>query len=339
MIPEGPGQMAIGIGRRQFISALGGATIAWPLAAGAQTDRPRLVGILMPLAGDDPEGEARVAAFLQAMAERGWNDGRNIRIEYRWGAGTENNRKNAADLAALAPDVILATGTPTLEPLLQVTRTVPVVFTQVSDPVGVGFVESLSRPGGNATGFAATDYTATGKWLELLKEVAPNVKRVALLRDAKSASGFGQWGSASAFAEILGLDLQPINAADDTEIERGIAHFATDSDCGMVVTNTAATIVHRDLIIGAAVRRHLPAIYPQRLFAVAGGLISYGNDSIDPYRRAADYVDRILKGTKPNELPVQNPTKFEMVINQKTATATGLTLPPSLLARADEVIE
>jgi putative ABC transport system substrate-binding protein len=325
--------------RRDFITLVGGAT-AWPLAARAQTDRVRLVGVLMPLASNDPEVEARVAAFLQTMAELGWNDGRNIQVAYRWGTDSERHRKNAAELVALAPDVILVTGSPALEPLLQATHSVPVVFAQVSDPVGAGLVESLSRPGGNATGFTATDYTAAGKWLELLKEVAPNVKRAALLRDANNASGVGQWGASAAFAGSFGLDLQPINAAAAAiEIERAIEHFAPDADCGMVVTNTAATIVHRDLIIALAARHRLPAVYPQRLFAVAGGLISYGNDSIDPYRRAAGYVDRILKGTKPSDLPVQNPTKYELVINQKAAKAIGLVVPASLLARADEVIE
>ena len=325
--------------RREFIALLGGAT-TWPLAARAQQpERPRLVGVLMPLSSDDPEAQARVAAFLQAMAELGWNDGRNVRFEYRWGTDSERHRKNAAELVALAPDIILVTGSPALEPLLKVTRTLPVVFVQVSDPVGAGLVESLSRPGGNATGFTATDYTAAGKWLELLKELAPNVKRAVLLRDANNASGIGQWGASAAFAESFGLELQPVNAATVTEIEHGIEHFATDADCGMVVTNTAATIVHRDLIIALAAGHRLPAIYPQRLFAAAGGLISYGNDAIDPYRRAAVYVDRILKGTKPSELPVQNPTKYELVINQKAAKAIGLVVPASLLARADEVIE
>ncbi len=325
--------------RRDFIQGIVGAA-AWPLAARAQDDRPRLIGVLMPLSSDDPEAQARIAAFLLAMGQLGWNDGRNVRFEYRWGTGdSERNRKNASALVALAPDLILATGSPTLEPLLQVSRTVPVVFVQVSDPVGAGFVESLSRPGGNATGFTATEYTATGKWLELLKEVAPNAKRVALLRDANNASGIGQWGASAAFAEALGLDLQPVNTAAVTEIERAIEHFATGADCGMIVTNTSSTIVHRQLIIDLAGRHRLPAIYPQRLFAVAGGMIAYGNSAIDPYRRAATYVDRILQGTKPSELPVQNPTRYELVVNQKAARAIGLAIPPSLLARADEVIE
>ena len=326
--------------RRKFIAVLGGAVAAWPLTARAQIDKPRLIGVLMPLSSDDPEAKARIVAFLQAMAELGWNDGRNLRIEYRWGSGdSARNRSNAAQLAALTPDLILATGSPTVEPLLQTTRTVPVVFVQVSDPVGAGLVESLSRPGGNATGFTASDYAGAGKWLELLKEVAPNVKRVALLRDATNASGIGQWGASEAFAESFGLDLQPINTATVTEMEHAVERFAPDADCGMIVTNTAASIVHRNLIIGLAARHRLPAIYPQRLFATAGGLISYGTNAIDPYRRAAGYVDRILKGTKPSELPVQNPTKYELVINLKTAKAQGIVVPPSLLARADEVIE
>ena len=326
--------------RRDFIRGIAGFAAAWPLAARAQSDRPRLVGVVMPLSSDDPEAQARVAAFLQAMAQLGWNEGRNLRIAYRWGSGdSERNRTNVATLLALEPDVILATSTAALGPLLQATRTVPVVFVQVSDPVGAGYVESLSRPGGNATGFTSTEYTATGKWLELLKEVAPNTKRVALLREANNVSGIGQWGATAAFAESFGFDLQPVNTADAAEIERAIEHFATDADCGIIVTNAASTIIHRDLIIEVAARHHLPAIYPQRLFAVAGGLISYGNSSIDPYRRASAYVDRILKGTRPSELPVQNPTKYELVINQKAAKATGLAVPASLLARADEVIE
>jgi putative ABC transport system substrate-binding protein len=326
--------------RRDFVRLLGG-TAAWPLVARAQQrDRMRLIGMVSPLSSEDPENQLRVAAFLQAMADLGWKDGRDVRIEYRWGpGGSELNRKNAADMVALAPDVILAAGSPVLDALLQATRSVPVVFVQVSDPVGAGYVDSLSRPGSNATGFAASDYITAGKWLELLKEVAPNVKRVALLRDANSASGMGQWGASAAFAETIDLDLQPVNTAAATEIERAIEHFATDADCGMVVTNTGPSVVHRDLIIALAARHRLPAIYPQRVFAVAGGLISYGNNAIDPYRRAAGYVDRILKGTKPSELPVQQPTKYELVINLRTAKAIGLAIPSSLLARADEVIE
>ncbi|HEX4409873.1 MAG TPA: ABC transporter substrate-binding protein [Xanthobacteraceae bacterium] len=330
--------------RRDFLAftanAAASAAIAWPLTARAQTDRPRLLGVLMPLSANDPEAKARIGAFLQVMADLGWNDGRNLRIEYRWGTGDiERNRKNAAELAVLAPDVILTTGSPTLEPLLQATRTVPVVFVQVSDPVGAGVVESLARPGGNATGFTSSDYVAAGKWLELLKEVAPNAKRVALLREANNATGIGQWGASEAFAGSFNLDLQPINTVAFSELERAITHFATGADCGMVVTNGAPAIVHRDLIIGLAARHRLPAIYPQRLFATAGGLISYGSDAADSYRRAAAYIDRILKGTKPSDLPVQNPTKYELVINLKTAKAQGLTVPPSLLTRADEVIE
>jgi putative ABC transport system substrate-binding protein len=299
-----------------------------------------LIGVIMSLSSDDSEAQARLVAFRQALQELNWIVGRNVRIEYRWSASDgERNRRNVAELIGLGPDVILATGSPTLEPLLRATRTLPIVFVQVADPVGAGLVESLSRPGGNATGFTTADYTAAGKWLELLKEIAPNVKRVALLRDATTYAGIGQWGASSAFAGSFGLDLLPINVSTVAEMERSIQQFARDADCGMVVTNSGPTIVHRDLVVALAARYHLPAIYPQRLFAAAGGLIAYGSSTTDPYRRAASYVDRILKGTKPSELPVQNPTKFELVINLKTAKALGLTVPPTLLARADEVIE
>ena len=327
--------------RRALIAGLGSAA-AWPLVARAQQPaRMRLIAVTLALSSNDPEAQARLAAFRQALKELDWNVGSNVRIEeYRWSASdSERNRRLAAELVGLNPDVILATGSPTLEPLLRATRTVPIVFVQVADPVGAGLVESLSRPGGNATGFTTADYTAAGKWLEFLKEIAPNVKHVALLRDANTAAGIGQWGASEAFAGSFGLDLRPVGVSIAAEIERAIELFARDADCGMVVTNSGPAIAHRDLIVTLAARYHLPTVYGQRLFAVAGGLISYGSSAIDPYRHAASYVDRILRGTKPSDLPVQNPTKFELVINLKTAKSLGLTVPPLLLARADEVIE
>jgi putative ABC transport system substrate-binding protein len=303
----------------------------------------RRVGVLMPFPSNDAEAQARLAAFRETLQGSGWTVGRNLQIEYRWGTGDsdERDRRNAAELVDLNPDVILATGSGTLEPLLRTTQTVPIVFAQVADPVGAGLVASLSRPGGNATGFTATDYDAAGKWLELLKEIAPNVKRVALLRDAKNAAGIGQWGASVAFAGTFGFELRPINVSAPDEIERSIDRFVRDADAapGMVVTNSGPSIVNRDLVIGLAARYRLPAVYPQVLFARSGGLISYGSDPLDSYRRAASYVDRILKGAKPSDLPVQNPTKFELVINLKTAKTLGLEIPQSLLARADEVIE
>jgi len=330
--------------RRKFLGFVGGAAAGWPLVprAQAQADRSRLIGVIMPLSSDDAEAQGRLAAFRQALQDLGWTVDRNLRIEYRWGAGdSDRDRRNAAELIGLNPDVILATGSPTLEPLLRATRTVPIVFAQVADPVGAGLVASLSRPGGNATGFTNSDYTSAGKWLELLKEVAPGTKRVALLRDAKTASGIGQWGASEAFARSFDFELRPINISAPAEIERSIDTFVRDGDAaaGMIVTNSGPSIVHRQLVIGLAARYRLPAVYPQRLFASSGGLISYGSDPIDSYRRAAGYVDRILKGAKPSDLPVQNPTKFQLMINLKTAKALGLMVPQTLLARADEVIE
>ena len=325
--------------RRDFITLIGGTAAGWPLPARAQAERVPLIGAIAPLSPGDAEGQARVAVLQQALLELGWVVGRNVRIEYRWGSGdADRNRKNAAELVGLNADVILATGTPTLEPLLKVTRTIPIVFVQVADPVGAGFIESLSRPGGNVTGFTTIDYDTTAKWLELLKEVAPNVRRVALLRDAGTASGIGQWAASEAFARSFGLELRPVDTFP-AEIERVLNVFARDPDGGMVVTESGSAIVHRDLIVTLAARYRLPAVYALRLFVTAGGLISYGSSTIDPYRRAASYIDRILKGTKPSDLPVQYPTRFERVINLKTVKALGLTIPPSLLATADEVIE
>jgi putative ABC transport system substrate-binding protein len=320
--------------RREFITLIGAAT-ALPLVARAEL---RLIGVITPLSADDPGTRARDAAFRQALKELDWIVGSNIRIEYRWST-SDSERRNAVELVGLSPDVILATGSATLEPLLRATHTVPIVFVQVADPVGAGLVESLSRPGGNATGFTTADYTAAGKWLEFLKEIAPNVKHVALVRDANTAAGIGQWGASEAFAGSFGLDLRPVGVSIAAEMERSIELFARDANCGMVVTNSGSAIAQRDLIVTLAARYHLPTVYGQRLFAVAGGLISYGSSAIDPYRRAAGYVDRILRGTKPSDLPVQNPTKFELVINLKTAKALGITAPATLLARADEVIE
>jgi putative ABC transport system substrate-binding protein len=333
--------MAISIGRRQFISALGGATVAWPLAARAQqADQVRRVGVLMNLAADDPEGKPRVAAFLQGLQELGWTDGRNMRIDYRWAANdADHYRTYAAELLALAPDVILANGSQSVAALLQTTRTVPIVFVNVVDPVGAGFVPSLARPGGNATGFTAFEYSMSGKLLELLKEIAPRVIRVAVLRDPTTANGIGQFAAIQGASSSFGMELNPIDVRDASEIERAVAAFARESNGGLIVTAISGAVVHRELIIMLAARHRLPAVYPFRYFVTGGGLISYGPDTTVQFRRAAGYVDRILKGEKAADLPVQAPTKYELTINLKTAKALGLTVPPLLLARADEVIE
>jgi putative ABC transport system substrate-binding protein len=326
--------------RREFITLLGGAAVAWPVAAPAQQGEPmRRLGVLMYVGADDVEGQARLAAFTQTLKQLGWSDGRNLRIDTRW-ATVDDIRRHAAELAALAPDVLVAgTGTPTVAPLLQATRAVPIVFVTVIDPVGAGFVASLAKPGGNATGFTIYEYSMSGKWLELLKEIAPNITRVAVLRDAAVASGTGQFGAVQIVAPSLGVELSPIDVRDAGEIERGIAAFASGLNGGLVVTGSALANVHRNLIITLAVRHKLPAVYPARLFVTTGGLISYGPDLVDQYRRAAGYVDRILKGEKSADLPVQASTKYDLVINLKTAKAIGLTFPPAVLARADEVIE
>jgi ABC-type uncharacterized transport system substrate-binding protein len=333
--------MASYIVRRKFLATLGGAAAAWPLTARAQQrERMRRVGALMNLASDDAEGQARLAAFLQGLQEAGWAVGRNMRIDLRWGGGDpESFRKQAAELVALAPDVVFATGIPAATPLLQATRTVPIVFAQVVDPVGAGLVASLARPGGNATGFTSPEYGFAGKWVELIKEIAPGVTRVAVLRDATSSSGIGYLGAVRLAASSFGMELTPVGITDAGEIERGVTAFGRASNGALIVTGNTLTMVHRELIITLAARHRLPAVYALPLFANDGGLISYGPDSIDPYRRAAGYVDRILKGEKPADLPVQQPTKFELVINLKTAKALGLEVPTSLLARADEVIE
>jgi len=327
--------------RRDFITFIGGAAAAWPFAAHAQQpERMRRIGVLTNLAQGDPEDLLRNAAFLQELQPLGWTVGRNVQIDYRWGAGnTDSNRKYAAELVALAPDVILATGSPALNPLQQATRTVPIVFLQITDPVGAGYIESLARPGGNLTGFAIMEYGAGGKWLELLKEIAPNVKRVSVLRDFATTSGVGQFAAIQSVAPSLGVELRPVGVRDAAEIERAIDAFARDPNGGMIVTASGLAIVHRKLIISLAARHRLPAVYAQRFFVTEGGLTSYGHDTVDPYRRAASYVDRILKGEKPADMPVQAPTKFELVVNLKAAKAMGLTIPPAVLARADQVIE
>jgi len=300
----------------------------------------RRIGVLMSLAADDREGQARLAAFVQSLRELGWTDGRNVRIDVRWAAGIANDaRKYAAELVALAPDVILVSGGSDVGTVLQTTRIVPIVFTLTPDPVGAGFVDSLARPGGNATGFINYEYNISGKWLELLKEIAPRVTRAAVLRDPATPQGTGQFGAIQSVAPSLGLEVSPVNVRDAGEIERAVAAFARGSNGGLIVTGSGLAVVHRNLIITLAARYKLPAIYFERLFVTAGGLISYGPDQIDPHRRAAAYVDRILKGEKPTDLPVQAPTKYESAINLKTAKALGLTVPPTLLARADEVIE
>jgi putative ABC transport system substrate-binding protein len=328
--------------RRQFIVAgLAGATV-WSFAASAQQlDRMRRIGVLLASAADDPDFQARIAAFLQGLQQLGWAEGHNVRIDTRWATtNADDIRRHAAELAALAPDVIVAgTGTATVAPLLQATRTVPIVFAVVIDPVGAGFVDSLARPGGNATGFTIFEYGMSGKWLELLKEIAPHVTRAAVLRDPAIASGIGQFAAVQGVAPSLGVELSPVDVRDAPEIERAVTAFARGSNGGLIVTSSALATRHRDLIITLAARNKLPAVYGGRWFVTGGGLLSYGPDYVDQYRQAAGYVDRILKGEKPADMPVQPPTKYELVINLKTAKALGLTIPPSLLARADEVIE
>jgi ABC-type uncharacterized transport system substrate-binding protein len=326
--------------RRDFITLLGGAA-AWPVAAGAQQgERVRRVGVLMTVAADDPEGQTRLVAFVQRLQQLGWTVGRNMRIDTRWAAGdAERIRKYAAELVALSPDVILAAGGPSVGPLQQATRAVPIVFAMVIDPVGAGYVESLARPGGNATGFTIYEYSMSGKWLELLKEIAPRVTRAAVLRDQAVASGIGQFGAVQIVAPSFGVELSPVDVRDAGEIERGITAFARGSNDGLIVTGSALAFVNRDLIVTLAARHKLPAVYWDRTPVTGGGLISYGADLVDQFRRAAGYVDRILKGEKPADLPVQAPTKYELVLNLKTAKALGLDVPEKLLALADEVIE
>ena len=327
--------------RREFITLIGGAAAAWPLAARAQqADRVRRIGVLLGLAANDPEGQARIEAFLQALHQLGWTDGLNIQILRRFTDGdADRARAYAAELVALAPDLVLTSGASTTGVILPATRTVPVVFVGAADPVGAGFVDSLARPGGNVTGFTSYEYSMSGKWLELLKEIAPGVKRVAVLRDPAVSTGTGQFGAIQTAAPSFGVELSPINVRDAAEIERAITAFERSGKGGLIVTTSASVLAHRNLIITLAARHKLPAIYYARFYVTSGGLASYGPDYRDQYRRAAGYVDRIFKGEKPADLPVQGPTKFELVINLKTAKALGLSVPPTLLARADEVIE
>ena len=328
--------------RREFITLLAGAAVAWPLGTWAQqAERVRRIGVLAGGAvANDADTQERNAAFAQALQQLGWTDGRNVRIDYRYGLGNAANvRKYAAELVALAPDVVLVSGASALAPLLQVTRTLPIVFVAVADPVGAGLVESMARPGGNATGFIQFEYSLSAKWLELLKEIAPGVTRAAVLRDPAITAGVGQFAVIQLVASSTGLDVSPVNLGDAGDIERAVTALARSPNGGLVITASALSLVHGELILTLAARHKLPAVYPRRSFIAAGGLISYGFDALDQVRRAAGYVDRILKGEKPADLPVQAPTRYELVVNLKTAKALGLEMPQSVLARADEVIE
>jgi ABC-type uncharacterized transport system substrate-binding protein len=327
--------------RREFIGLLGSAAAVWPVVARAQQpERVRRIGVLSPLPADHPDDRVRYAAFLEALRQLGWTDGRNVRIEARWSAGDAAiTRKYAAELVTLAPDLILATGGAGTAAMLQATRSVPVVFVIVPDPVGSGFVESLAQPGGNATGFMQFEYTLSAKWVELLKEIAPGVTRAAILWDPAVAAGIGQFAVIQSVAPSFGVDVRAINLRDAAEIERSVAAFARTPNGGLILTTGALSAVHRDLIISLAARFKLPATYQERAYVAAGGLVSYGANYVDQYRRAAGYVDRILKGDKPADLPVQAPTKYELIVNLKTAKALGITVPQSVLARADEIIE
>jgi putative ABC transport system substrate-binding protein len=327
--------------RRKFITLLGGAAVTWPLAARAQQgERMRRIGVLMPFPEDNPVGQARLAAFRQGLLQLGWADGRNVRIDSRWGAGDASlTRTYARELVALAPDVVMAVSSGAVAPLREVTRTVPIVFAVVADPLGAGYVENLAQPGGNVTGFLGYEYTLSGKWLELLKEIAPRVTRAAVLRDSAVAAGPAQFAVIQAVAPSLGVELRPADMRNAGEIERAITAFAGSSNGGLIVTGSPSATIHRNLIITLAARHQLPAVYYDRFYVTGGGLISYGADYLDECRRAAGYVDRILKGEKPSDLPVQAPTKYELVINLKTAKTLGLDVPATLLARADEVIE
>jgi putative ABC transport system substrate-binding protein len=329
------------VNRREFITLLGGAAAAWPLAARAQQrEKMRRIGVLLNAAADDSDFQAWVGAFQQGLAQAGWIIGRNVRIDTRWAGGKPDDvRRYAAELVALAPDVILAHGTSTVRPLLQATHNVPIVFPIAADPVGAGFVDSLARPGGNVTGFMTVEYSFSTKWLELLKQIAPSVTRAAVLRDAAQSGATSQFAAIQSMAPSLGVEVSPVNVRDAAEIERAVAAFARSSNAGLIVTTGGGATVHRHLIITLAKRHKLPTVYAGRHFVTAGGLVSYSADYIDQYQRAAGYVDRILKGEKPADLPVQAPTKYELVINLKTAKALGMDIPASVLARADEVIE
>jgi ABC-type uncharacterized transport system substrate-binding protein len=326
--------------RRELITLLGGAA-AWPLAARAQQSKHmRRVAALMPYTANDPQAQNRNAAFLQGLQQLGWTIGQNVQIDYRWSEGNEDDtRKYAAELVALAPDVIFTSGSAGIGPLRRATRIVPIVFVLVPDPVGAGFVDSLARPGGNITGFTQFDYGIGAKWLEVLKEIAPNTTRAAVIRDPAITAGIGQWGAILSVSPSVAIEVSPVNLVDADEIDRGLTAFARRPNGGLIVTGSALAVVHRDLIIALAARLRLPAVYYDRYFATAGGLVSYGSNNVEQYRLAAAYVDRILKGEKPADLPVQAATKYELVINLKTAKALGLDVPPALLARADEVIE
>ena len=329
--------------RRDFISLIGSAAATWPLAASAQQSKPkamRRVAALMPYSANDPQTQNRNAAFLQGLQQLGWTVGENVQIDYRWSAGSEDDtRKYAAELVALAADVIFVSGSAGVEPLRRVTRTVPIVFVLVPDPVGAGFISSLARPGGNITGFTNFDYSIAAKWLALLKEIAPNTTRATVLRDPAITAGVGQWATIQSVSSSLGIEVSPISLVDAGEMESALAAFARSPNGGLIATGSALTVVRRDLIIALAARYRLPAVYYDRYYVSAGGLISYGANSVEQFRLAATYVDRILKGEKPADLPVQTATKYELVINLKTAKALGLDVPSSLLARADEVIE
>jgi putative tryptophan/tyrosine transport system substrate-binding protein len=325
--------------RREFITLIGSASVAWSIAARAQEPKRR-IGVLMSMAEEDPEGQARVRAFVDGLQQLGWTDGHNVRIDIRWAGNPADTGKYAAELVALAPDVIFAPVSATVAALQRITRSVPIVFGSVIDPVGAGFVASLARPGGNTTGFSGFEYSLSGKWLELLKELAPNVTRVAVVRDSSLAAGIAQYAAIQALApQSLGVELTPIDVQDPSEIERAITAFAREQNGGLIVTASSAAARHRKLIIALALQHRLPNVYGFRYYVTSGGLASYGPDIIDVHRRAAAYVDRVLKGEKPADLPVQAPTKYELAINLKTAKALGITVPQTVLGRADEVIE
>jgi putative ABC transport system substrate-binding protein len=326
--------------RREFISTISGLAVSWPLIARAQSEQPRRVGVLMNVAAESSEAQPRIAAFKNALQKLGWNEGGNVQMEIRWGAdNSERERKYASELVALKPDIILAAGTLSVAALQRVTSTLPIVFCNVADPVGAGFVDSLARPGGNVTGFSLFEYSISAKWVELLKEIMPSLTRVAVLRDPMNPAGIAQFGVIQATAQSLGMELRPVSILNAQEIERAITAFAREPNGGLIVTPSVAETEHREIIFNLAAHFRLPAIYAFRFWVIAGGLVSYGPDPVEQMRLTADYVDRILKGAKPSDLPVQTPTKYQLVINLKTANVLGLKIPPALLSRADEVIE